>query len=914
MHSRIGRRLLRLIFVPLAGLLFVLAVVAVLERQTISAQSLARHSAIVVEQSQNIAIQLARGDAAVGRGERSTFSAPAASEIARDLATLRELVSDNPPQVARLDRFATAARAHIRLPADPSIRAQLATAQHNFDVVEKQLQRARRARNDRMRATYDVVLGFAVLLAIVTSVLVYRTVSSKIARRLEALSANTEHFTNGEAVGPPDAGDDEIADVDARFRLAYEMLAERAASIERYRILSERTSDIILFNDGPKIVEANEAAALAYGYTRDELRELTTYDLCAPELHEELRAIIDKPNDFVNTFETVHRRRGGSRFTVEITMRQASIGGREISCTVGRDISARLEAEKRLRAALLQANEASRLKSEFVATMSHEIRTPMNAILGMTELLLDSPLDLEQHELTSTVRSSGQALLRIIEDVLDFSKMEAGKLGIEARAFNLTTCIESVAQLLSPQAQGKGVVFTTFVPPELPLLLLGDELRIRQVLTNLVGNALKFTAEGRVSIACSVLEHTETTIAVRFEVTDTGIGLEPGAANRLFTAFSQADGSITRRYGGTGLGLAICKQLVELMGGTIGVASKPLVGSTFWFELPFHIAEGAPTSVRALQCGRVLVADTNLPARSITTRYLRAWGIDVDEARSGDEALRLCALRAAQDTPYALAFVDIAIAPNAVPTLARDMRDASCEPALPVVLTSAFDTLEGSRRAIEAGFFALLVKPLRQSVLFDCVASVTDGHPVLPAVDHSAESAPADAATAGRSLSRLQSPLQRGPDSRVAVLDGDVQRAEALGRVLLVEDNPVNQRVGRKQLEKIGFRVTCAENGRIAVEALLTDHFDIVFMDLQMPEMDGLTATKEIRLNERPTGAHVPIVALTADARAKDRAECLASGMDDYLSKPVALSEMRTMLARWVKTSGNPHEAALPPA
>ncbi len=872
MGTRIGRRILRLVLVPLAGLLIVLAAVAVLETQTVSTQALARHSAVVINLSQQIAIELARGDAAVARDERRALATTTARDVTRDFAALRELVSDNPPQLLRLGRYEGAALAHARRLADPLLQARLASARYDFDTVETRLQRARRAAFDRLREIAETALIFAAIVAVATTLVLYRSLSANIARRLEALNRNTQRFAAGETVGPPDTGDDELAEVDARFRHAYELLADREAAAARYRILYEQSSEIMYFMDGPKIVEANDAAARAYGYTREELCALTVFDLRVPELHDDLRSVLNNPRAMAEGYETVHRRRDGSRFTIDVAMRQALIGGREIVFIVARNISVRREAEARLRAALLQANEASRLKSEFVATISHEIRTPMNAILGMTELLLDSSLDREQHEFITTVRSSGQALLRIIDDVLDFSKMEAGKLAVEVRAFNVTTCIESVAQLLAPQAQRKGLVFTTFVPPELPPLVLGDELRIRQILTNLVGNATKFTAEGSVSIAASILAQTPTTVAIRFEVVDTGIGLEPDAVERLFTAFAQADGSITRRYGGTGLGLTISKGLVELMGGTIGVTSAPHAGSTFWFELPFHVANAAPAGLRTLPHEPVLVADANVVARSVTARYLRAWGIEVDEAGSRDEALRLCARRTARGTSYALAFVDMAIAQDALRTLADDVRAASGRADLPVVLTSAVYTLVDGRRPVEAGFGALLVKPLRQSVLFDCVADFTHARP----------------------------PKQPS-EARPALPERYDLPAASLGHVLLVEDNPVNQRLGRKQLEKIGFTVTSADDGRAAIEAVRRENFDVVFMDLQMPDMDGLTATRAIRRSELVTGLHVPIVALTADARAQDRMECLASGMDDYFSKPVSLNDLRTALARWVK-------------
>ncbi len=888
MHTRIGRRLLRLILVPLSGVVLLLSILAIVEIQTITTQSRLRHSAVVVQLSQQVALALARGDASVARGGSGTLAASTRLAIVRDFATLHVLVADDEAQTVRLKLYASAARAHIDRPTNAAISRTLDRAQQAFDRVEADNQRIRRADFDRLRDGLLWTLGLAAAIVILSTIFTYRALSTSIARRLEALSENTLRFATGQPVGAPDAGDDEIGDVDARFRHFYEMLADREATAARYRILAEQTSDIMFFLDGERVVEANEAAADAYGYTREELRTKTIYDLRIPETHDEVRKIFEHPEEHVKSYETIHRRRDGSQFPVEITLRQADIGGRQINCIVARDVSARQEADGRLRAAVLQANEASRLKSEFVATMSHEIRTPMNAILGMTELLLGTSLDTEQYELATTVHSSGQSLLRIIDDVLDFSKIEAGRLDVEARAFSLTTCVESVALLLASQAQRKGIVLTAFVPPELPKLIVGDDLRVRQILTNLVGNALKFTAAGSIAVVGSILARNATTVSVRIEVRDTGIGLDPSASARLFTAFSQADGSTTRRYGGTGLGLTISKRLVELMGGKIGFTSKRHIGSTFWFELPFHIATEQPLTLQALSCGRVLVADVSRPARDITTAYLRAWGVDVDVAGSQDEIERLCSDRAALGTPYALAFIDISLAPSDSATLRRRIGKASGTTYVPVVLTSAFDSNEIGRDAVRDGFSGLLIKPLRQSLLFDCLSTFAGAKDLAPSVHEP------DRISAMKSLAAV---------SPVDVPERDVASIKSLGHVLLVEDNPVNQRVGRKQLEKIGYTVTCADNGRIAVDALQRDRYDIVFMDLQMPEMDGLTATRTIRRNELGTGKHVPIVALTADASADDRTKCLASGMDDYLAKPVAIPELRAALERSLRVS-----------
>ena len=881
MRTRIGRQLRRLIVVPLGGLVLVLAILTTFEITSNSTQRWLRHSAVVFQHSQDLTIALARRDVAIARGDHGPLAASTVIAIARDFATLRGLVIDDPAQEVRLGSYAAAVHDRAGRPNDPIIATKLERTQRAFELVEVEKQDRRRIEFDGLRdkLAWALVLGIAVVIG--STVVLYQTLALNIARRLEALCENTQRFATGQPVDAPDGGDDEIGDVDARFRLVYDLLTDREAAAARYRILAEQTSDIMLFTDGDRVVEANEAAAEAYGYSRDELRALTIYDLRIPALHDELRAIFDRPLDHAAPYETVHRRRDGTQFTVEITLRQATIDGRQINCVVARDVSARREADARLRAAVLAANEASRLKSEFVATMSHEIRTPMNAVLGMTELLLGTSLDSEQNELAKTVHDSGTSLLRIIDDILDFSKIEAGRLDIEMREFRLTTCVEAVAQLLASQTQRKGLVFTAFVPPELPDLVIGDDLRIRQILTNLVGNAIKFTAAGSISLVTSIVAQNATQVSVRFSVSDTGIGIEPGASAKLFTAFSQADGSITRRYGGTGLGLAISKRLVELMGGTIGVTSKRHIGSTFWFELPFEIAEITLERARASPNLRVIVADVSRSALAITARYARAWGVDVDEAGSQADFLERCSNARAQGRPYALAFVDSTIALDGQAALMLQIKRAARGLPLPVVLTSAFDSKNSLRDALRDGYCTLLLKPIQQATVYDALMAYADTGAEWTAEVEKPAPAPIVVAEIEPSPSPSPSP--------------------SFGRVLLVEDNPVNQRVGRKQLEKLGYHVTSAANGRIAVEAVAADRFDIVFMDLRMPELDGLNATRAIRSRERGTGRHVPIVALTADVRSNDRAACLESGMDDFLAKPVALSDLRAVLGRWVR-------------
>lgn len=687
---------------------------------------------------------------------------------------------------------------------------------------------------------------------------------------------------------------------------------------ERSRLLLESAGDGIVGMDvAGRVTFMNTAAEQMLGFS---FGELVGCDLHAAVHYAHAdgspypaaecshsAACVDGSESHVD--EEVFWRKDGTSLPVEYTARPIRRGDELTGAIViFRDISERkrameqlLQAKREVEAAnreleraiaranqlAAEADAANVAKSEFLANMSHEIRTPMNGIIGMIGLLLGTDLTEEQREYAETVQSSAEALLVIINDILDFSKIEAGKLEMESLDFDLRTTLEDALDLPALHAHEKGLEITSYIAPDVPSAVRGDPGRLRQVLTNLVGNAIKFTDHGEVAVSVDLVSETRDQVTLRFEVRDTGIGIPKEQQGRLFDAFTQADASTTRRFGGTGLGLSISKRLVELMHGSIGVESEPGVGSTFWFTavLEKRQVEASPVEQEAEQKTasvrgqRVLAVDDNATNRKVLAGMLSSWGCRHEEVDGAEAAL--AALRKAKQDgdPFRIAILDMMMPGMDGEALGAAIKaDPELEDVALVMMTSMGSRGDASRLE-ELGFAAYLTKPVKQSSLHDCLVAV---------LDRSA------------AIGREQPPRII---TRHSLAEGRKRRL----RILLAEDNEVNRSVALKTLEKMGYRADAVENGAEAITVLTERDYDLVLMDVQMPEMDGMEATRRIRDPQSPVRNHaVPVIALTAHAMAGDREACLAAGMDDYLSKPIRPEELAAVLSRWSRRSPEP--------
>ncbi len=518
-------------------------------------------------------------------------------------------------------------------------------------------------------------------------------------------------------------------------------------------------------------------------------------------------------------------------------------------------------AMAQLRVSKERAEAASRAKSEFLARMSHEIRTPMNGVLGMTELLITATeLSARQRRHADTIRYSAEALLDIINDILDFSKIEAGKLELNHAPFDLRESVEECVEFLAERAHAKGLELILDAPANLHSAVVGDAVRVRQVLVNFVSNAIKFTEKGEVVVRVREVEQDTGSSVFRIAVSDTGIGIGQANIDRIFESFSQADGSTTRRFGGTGLGLAICKQLVALMGGDIQVASIPGRGSTFSFTIPLdrEEAKAANLEPEALKGMLACIVDDNATNRDILGQQLRGWQMEVDAFDSGAAAVQRLSSNDVASVPYDVVLLDLHMPGMDGMEVARRIRTVPCRADLKIVMLSSVSADATDAELERAGVQAWLTKPVRQAQLYHCLKTVLNRELPLET---------SDAKTGGMALEALASP--------------------AALHVLVVEDNPVNQEVARGMLGHLQCETTVANNGAEGLECFMAENFDLVLMDCQMPEMDGFEATRRIRQWESSQGrARTPIIALTANALDGDRERCLAAGMDDYVSKP----------------------------
>jgi len=662
----------------------------------------------------------------------------------------------------------------------------------------------------------------------------------------------------------------ERAPADQTASAQHEYIAQRHLAA-----IVDACGDAIISLTPSGVIETwNRGAELLYGYSAKEAVGQNAQVLLARDLGERSELMSSAlAGTAPAQVESQDVRKDGTLLDVSITDSPIRDSHGQVVgiARIARDVTIRVEADKAKRDAVIEvaaardeALEASRLKSAFLANMSHEIRTPLNGVIGMADLLLDSPLDEEQHENARLLRGAGETLVAVVNDILDFSKIEAGALRLEQVDFDPIETVENAADLIAELAREKGVEVTMHLAPGLPEMVRGDAVRVTQVIMNLLSNAIKFTSAGEINVAVTKMSSDDDRAWMHFEVKDTGVGIAEHRLKQMFMPFIQADDSTTRRFGGSGLGLAIVKQLVEMMGGEVGAESVLGEGSCFWFTVPFGPAldPGASDEKQAILAGtKLLVVDDNATNRRLIAQLGDRWEMKVTCASNAEEALVHLREAASQKQPFDCAALDLHMPDTNGIELARAIRaDATFPTPALIMLTSTADDRRGAR---DAGVDVYMTKPVRRTRLFNALAEAK-----------------------GIRTRREQTSVQRHGETRSAPL------------ILVADDNDVNQILAVRMLERRGYRVDAVADGRQALNALSRPRYAAVLMDCQMPEQSGYDATSELRVREHGA-SHTPVIAMTAHALDGDREKCLNSGMDDYLAKPLRPEELDRVLRTW---------------